>query len=595
MKQLTETMTYKEEAWDLDHLFKNITDPKVYDAAIAQIEQDTKTFENKKELLSEDISEDNFLELFQLYEKIIIPLAKIGSYAGLWSTENTQASEPRAMSNKVEQFGAQISNRLLFFTLWWRGLSEKTAERLMNVAGKDKYFFAKDRLFKPYTLSEKEEKILTLKDTTGASAVYKLYSLLTGRYLFEFEIDGKKEKITQEALTKYFKHPDPTIRKKAYEVLLKVYGNDAEILGDIYQSLVLDTNIDALHLRNYPSAISVMNKANDLDDNVVDTLLQVCKKNVATFQRFFKLKGKYLKLSKMTRYDVYAPFSAQEESHYTYDQAVTLVLDVFKRFSPEFHAEAKKVVDERHVHAKKTPNKRSGAFCSSTSVDITPYVLINYEGKIRDVSTLAHELGHAVHALLARKQTNFTWHADVPLAETASIFSETLLINELLKTASKEEKIKLLGDRLDDIYASVIRQIYFTLFEIQAHENIPKGATVEELSQLWLAGLKEHFGKDVAVADIFKHEWTRIPHIFETPFYCYGYAFANLLVLALYKQYEEEGESFVPTLIKILSYGGSKRIQDILLEAGIDVSKASFWEQGFRMIDEFIDELEALL
>jgi oligoendopeptidase F len=254
---------------------------------------------------------------------------------------------------------------------------------------------------------------------------------------------------------------------------------------------------------------------------------------------------------------------------------------------------AERVFEERHVDARTGAGKLSGAFCYSVVPDFTPYVLLNYTGEARDVATLAHELGHAVHAMMANDHSVFTFHSTLPLAETASVFGERLLSESLMAGEPKKAvKQGLLLAQLDDIYATVQRQAYFILFEKTAHEIIPQGATAQDVSEVYLTNLRQQFGTTVKVPNEFRWEWLTIPHIFGSPFYCYAYSIGNLLVLALYQKYKQQGAGFVPKYLNILAAGGSKSPAAILDEVGVDMCSENFWQSGFDTIKQMVEELE---
>ncbi|MYA27896.1 MAG: M3 family oligoendopeptidase, partial [Nitrospira sp. SB0666_bin_27] len=254
---------------------------------------------------------------------------------------------------------------------------------------------------------------------------------------------------------------------------------------------------------------------------------------------------------------------------------------------------AHRVFAERHIDAAPAPGKMGGAFCYSVLPSLTPYVLLNYSGDARDVATLAHELGHAVHSMMARHHSVHTFHATLPLAETASVFGEQLLSNALLADASAAKvKQRLLVSQLDDLYATILRQAYFVEFENQAHQLIAERTTSDRLAQTYLHLLKEQFGRSVAISKAFQWEWLTIPHIFRSPFYCYAYSFGNLLVLSLFQRYKKEGESFIPQYLELLSHGGSRSPQDMLGPLGIDLCQKSFWQAGFNRIKELVESLE---
>jgi oligoendopeptidase F len=312
------------------------------------------------------------------------------------------------------------------------------------------------------------------------------------------------------------------------------------------------------------------------------------------FHRFFKLKAKLLGVDRIRRYDIYAPI-AKSDKKFDYNDATRMVFESFEEFDPKIAEMAQRVFDQEHVDSEVRKGKRSGAFCWSVLPDMTPYVLLNYQGRARDMTTMAHELGHAIHAMLASHHTTFTFHSSLPLAETASTFGEMMLTDKLL-AEEKDEDVRrdILFKQMDDAFATILRQVYFALFERDAHAKIQENASVDELSALYMENLKEQFGDAVEISDEFKWEWVSIPHIYHTPFYVYAYAFGQLLVFSLYKQFKAEGDSFKPKYLKILSAGGSEAPAKILEEADIDIRSAEFWQGGFDVLSGMVDELEKL-
>jgi len=299
-------------------------------------------------------------------------------------------------------------------------------------------------------------------------------------------------------------------------------------------------------------------------------------------------------LEKLRRYDIYAPVS-QSSKEYSFRDATGLIMDSFEQFDPRFAEMAARVMKEKHLDSEVRKGKRSGAFCATITPELTPWVLINYQGRSDDVATLAHELGHAIHSMLASDHSVFTQHACLPLAETASTFGEMMLVDRLL-AEEKDENVRrdMLFRQVDDSYATIMRQSFFALFEKQAHQMTVDGASIDELSDAYYDNLKVQFGENIDVGDEFRWEWVSIPHIYHVPFYVYAYAFGQLLVLSLYKQYKTEGDSFKPKYIHILSTGGAQAPIQLLQDAGIDVSKPAFWQGGFDVVDELISQLEAL-
>jgi oligoendopeptidase F len=306
------------------------------------------------------------------------------------------------------------------------------------------------------------------------------------------------------------------------------------------------------------------------------------------------MKAGWLGLDRLRRYDIYAPLATSDRS-IPYGDAVQSVLETFDSFHPRFAQMAERVFAENHLDGEIRKGKRGGAFCSTVLPRFTPWVLVNYAGRVRDVATLAHELGHAVHSMLAEHHSILTQHASLPLAETASVFGEMLMTDRLLREEPDPlARRELLAAAVDDVYATVLRQAYFVLFEQEAHAAILAGRSVEDISEMYMGKLVEQFGDSVEIAPEFRYEWLSIPHIYQTPFYCYAYSFGQLLVLALYRRFQEEGEAFKPGYLRLLSYGGSARPEAILKEVGIDMTDRAFWQGGFDLVRERIDELEAI-
>jgi oligoendopeptidase F len=455
-----------------------------------------------------------------------------------------------------------------------------------------RYYLEKERLFKDHTLDEAEEKIINLKDVNGINAIVTLYDMITNKFVFDLEVEGEQKKLTRDELMVYVRDPSPEMRAAAYQEQFRVYQQEAAVLAQIYIHCVRDGVTENLNLRHFESPIAVRNLINDIPNQVVDTLLDVCAEQSPVFHRYFKLKAGWLNIPKLRRYDLYAPLRKKSDKKIEYSDAVEMVLDSFNEYSPEVAKLAQRVFDDGHIDAEIRPGKRGGAFCASVLPELTPWVLANYTREPRQVATLAHELGHAIHAMLAADHSILTFHSALPMAETASVFSEMLLTDCLLaEETDPDVRRDLLAEAIDDSYATILRQAYFVIFERDAHQMIADNKTPEELNQHYLANLAQQFGDSIDVSEDFQHEWICIPHIYHTPFYCYAYSFGQLLALSLYQQYKQEGASFTPKLLKILTYGGSASPNHILTEAGINMADPNFWRGGFRVIEGMVDEL----
>jgi len=588
------TKIYSPSRWKLDDLFPG-HDSKEMKAALKKLDTEVAAFEKWRKKLKATITTKDFRTILDQIEKNTRLASRIDQFAGLWFSEDTQNQEAQTFQAQVDQTMAELQNRTLFFSLWWKALPEKAAKRLLKAAGEEfEYWLRQIRNFKPYTLTESEEKIINLKDVTGAKALQNLYSAITDRYVFKVDVDGKTTENTRAELMKLVYSPNPDRRAGAYQELYRVYAADGPILGQMYQTLTRDWRSENLDLRKFSSPIAVRNLGNDIPDEVVDTLLGVSEENTRIFQRFFNMKAKLLGMQKLRRYDIYAPV-AKSDKQYDYNDAVNLTLECFDDFDPKMGTMARQIFDAGHVDSESRKGKRGGAFCSSADPALMPWVLLSYTGSARDVSTIAHEFGHAVHAMLARKHNVFSFHSSLPLAETASTFGEMLLVDRLLEE-EKDPNVRrdILFGKVDDAYATIMRQVYFALFERQAHDMISKGASVDELSAAYFATLKRQFGDSLEVGDEFKWEWVSIPHIYYYPFYVYAYSFGQLLVFSLYQQYKAEGAAFKPRYLELLSAGGSRSPEDLLKRAGVDIRDAAFWQGGYNVVSKMVDELEAL-
>ena len=588
-------MKYQPGIWDLTKLVKDPKSP-AFQKQIKELEKKAEIFEKIKSKLNPKISSSKFKNILQQVEEISENMSRIGGYASLSYSSNTQSDEATSLMSRMSKLGSEISNKILFFDLWWKiQVDDKNAKRLMKDAGELTEYLAHKRLFAKYALSEPEEKIINTLDVTGISALVKLYDKITNSYEYKMKIGSKNKVLTREELTNYVRSANPKIRETAYKTILGKYTENKGVIGEIYQNIVLNWRDEGIEIRGYKSPISMRNIGNDVDDKTIESLLAVCKKNSPVFQKFFVQKAKMLKMKKLRRYDIYAPATANiKEKNYTYDKSVKLVFESLGKFSSTLEDYARKVFNENHVDSEIRQGKRDGAFCSTLSPKTTPFVLVNFTGKSRDVFTLAHELGHAVHSQAAQDRSILVQDAPLPLAETASTFSELLLYDNLSDKISDDEKKIMLSEKIDDLYATILRQSFFTIFEVDAHKQIGDGTTIDEISKLYLQNLKKQFGNSVILSDDFAIEWSCIPHFYHTPFYCYAYSFGNLLALSLFQRYKKEGKDFVPAYLNILAAGGSKKPEKLLSEYGFDIRSPKFWQEGFDYVKEQVKALSSL-
>lgn len=600
-------MTYtslKVGSWKLTDLVKDPSGDE-FRRFLVSVETIVKQFEAKRKDLNPDISVADFENLVHSIEDISEKVSIARGYAHLRYYADTSSNEAAALATKMEKLASDIGNRLLFFDLWFKKEIDQTnAQRLIDsVQPVYREYLRHKRLLAEYALTEPEEKIINTMDVTGIRALVKIYDRMTSD--FEFTMDIKKGKKiiskifrTKEKMISLTRSPRSEEREAAYKALWQVYRKHSGVLGEIYRNIVIQWRDEGISMRGYKSPMSIRNIANDLDDTTVEALLAVCRRNSAIFQEYFREKAKMIGIKKLRRYDLYAPLSskAADQKRFTYGKAVDTVLKTFEDFDPQFRRFAERVFDEQHVDSAIRKGKRGGAFCHTISPRITPYVLLNFDGKARDVSTLAHEFGHAIHSMAAADKPIIVSDAPLPLAETASVFAEMLLNDKLAEKMSNKERRLLLAEQIDDMYATIMRQAYFTLFEVQAHSAIgERNATIDEISEIYLNNLKEQFSNSLTITPDFQWEWLYIPHFYHTPFYCYAYSFGNLLVLSLYQQYKLEGKSaFAPKYFNILSAGGSRKPEELLKDSGIDISREEFWQNGFDYVAEKVRQLKEL-
>ena len=564
--------------WNLDDILKI----KDFDKLLAEVEI---VFLKYKKLIAKPqakMSEKKFKEIIDFGEKLSKKLSRLGGLPGLILTTDTKNQQARLMETRVNNLSLKISEETIKFSHWMKGLGDpavaglddKNAKRLFGSIKDLEYSLDYSRKGAKYSLKENEEKIIMNKDTNLANAIDNLRELIQNEIKYKI---GKKTIKTQAELLDYVYSKKPKERREAYEQLLGKQKENIDKFFVIYQATVQDWVYET-KLRNYKSPISVRNFANEIDDEVVEVLMKVVEKNKKIFHRYFQAKAQKLGVKKLNRIDLYAPIE-EKQTKMDYEKGVKLVLETFEEFSPNFAKAAKTIIDNKHIDVYPGENKRSGAFCATLSNEIDPYIMLNYTGKLRDISTLAHELGHGVHSIYANGHYSSVQSANLPLAETASTLAELLVFEKFKK--------EMLWQKMGDMYATILRQTYFTLFEKEAHEAIQKGITEKDLSKMYLNNLKQQFGDAVEVPEMFQYEWSYVSHIFSTPFYCYAYSFGQLLALSLYGKYKKN-KSFLKNIEEILKAGGSKNPEKLLKKQGVNIRDESFWQEGFDIMNKWI-------
>lgn len=591
------TMDVNDVKWDLSKLYKG---PEAAELAedIEYVKKHSQRISRKFEGRINELSTEEFAELFTDVEKIYEITGKMMMYAYLFLSGDTSNPEANKLFSKIQDVASEVENNLVSLKLELARMPNELFEKQFKMPQLKDYahFVQKQREARKYFLSEAEEKLINIKNLTGREAFVKLYTEFTSSFRYEIEIDGEKKLLTRSEVDTLKRHPDPEIRKKAFEVLLTKLKENEIVLTNIYNSIVKDWVVESKK-RKYPSPISPRNVGNEISDEVVKSLIEVTTENNKLVHAYYRLKAKIMKKDKLKHSDIYAPLETTEKN-YTWKEAKDLVLKVMGEFDPKVEEIIREFFEGEYIHAPVLPNKRSGAFCYYVGPNVHPYVMVNFTGKQDDVLTLAHELGHGLHGVLSQTQNLLNYHTPLTMAEVASVFSEMLMIDYILNNmTNKDEKIAFIASQLEGMFATMNRQNMFTRFELKAHEKIEKQyQTFDELSSIYFEELKNMFGDSIDYFDFSGYEWAGIPHMFHTPFYCYAYDFAQLMVVALYEKYLEEGEPFKKKYLELLSSGGSDKPERLLEKVGVDLSDPAFWQKGFDFINRrFLKELQDLV
>lgn len=574
--------------WNLDDVLKK----EDFEKLLKELEREIEKTEEWWKKLDRNMKLEDFKAFLEYDEAVGKKFLRLGYLPELMESLNQKDNEARLMKTKGADLALKFSQKTRKISHWIKGLEvegkekldEENAKRLFKAIPALEYGLTYSRQAAKHTLSQKEEEIIDNKDVNVGSAVSDLRGLIEAEMVYNF---GKRKIKTQGELLKYVHDKSAKKREMAYRSLLTKQKEHIDKLFVIYQAVVKDWVYES-KLRGYSSSIGMRNFGNHVPDKAIETLLRVCREEKGVYHEFFKFKAKELRKKKLSRFDLYAPLSSKVNKVHKViklEEAKKLVLDSFAKFSPKFVEFTNEIFDKQHIDSHPRANKRSGAFCATVSPKIPPYILLNHTNTLRDVSTLAHELGHGIHSMYARHLPASAQHANLPLSETASTLGEMLLFEKMVKEESDPGiKKMLLAEKINDSYATILRQNYFVLFELEAHQRIAEGTTAKELCKIYLKNLKEQFGNSVKVDPIFRYEWLYIAHIFESPFYCYAYNFGELLSMSLYAQYKAAGESFVPKIEKLLTAGGSEDPNLLLRQIGVNIEDPDFWRGAFEIV-----------
>jgi oligoendopeptidase F len=577
--------------WDLKDLYPGRESAELK-AALAESESGSKQFRSRYEGKLASLSGADLAGAIRSYEEIQETLGRIMSYAYLdYCTDMTDAETGRFFQNMQETVNS-ISTELLFFALELNRIEEADLEKKLKDPSLAHYgpWLRDTRAFRPYQLSDEVEKLLHEKSVAGRSAWTRLFDETMAELRFPI---GGKELSNAEALH-LLSESDPAMRKEAAKSLGKVFGENGRIFALITNTLAKDKEIED-RWRGFKRPISSRNLGNFVEDEVVDALIAAVRASYPNLShRYYKLKAKWFGVETMPYWDRNAPMPDESERSFTWPEAQDTVLKAYAAFSPDMAAVGKRFFDNRWIDAPVKASKAPGAFAHPTVPSVHPYLLLNYLGKPRDVMTLAHELGHGVHQVLAGPQGALMSDTPLTLAETASVFGEMLTFQAMLKAETDPKRRKaMLAAKVEDMLNTVVRQIAFVEFERRLHDERRKGEmTAEKISELWMSVQGESLGPAIRFEDEYRWYWTYIPHFIHTPFYVYAYAFGDCLVNSLYAVYQGAQAGFAEKYLDMLRAGGTKRHKELLAPFGLDASDPAFWGKGLSMIAGFIDQLE---
>lgn len=578
--------------WDLSDLYNSIDDPALENDKEQVVEQ-AKSFASQYKGNVADLDEEQMKQALEDYEQILETIGKFGSYAHLiWST-NTNDPKYGKLMQEANELSSEIHQMLVFFDVEWLGSDDKRAQKLIDSDTLEHYrhYLETSRRYKDHVLSEKEEQVLSAKKVTGRSAWNRYFDETMGAARFELD----DEELTQQQVLSKLHDPDRDLRKRAHQSLTDTFEDHSRTLTFIFNTLLADKHTDD-KLRGYDRWISSRNLANEIEDDTVETLINSVTGNYSLVHRFYDLKRELLGYDELFDYDRYAPILENEET-IQWTEAKEMVLDSYSDFHPQMGKITAEFFDNNWIDAALKPGKRGGAYSASTVPSVHPYVFMNFNGKVRDVQTLAHELGHGVHQYLSREQGAL--QADTPLttAETASVFGEMLVFQKLMrKLDDPKEKLALLIGKIDDSMATVFRQVSMNRFEnaMHTHRREKGELTTEDFSALWRETQEAVYGDSVTLTDEYNLWWSYIPHFLHTPGYVYAYAFGELLVLALYQEYTRSKNGFSDKYIEMLRAGGSDWPENIVGKLGLDITQPDFWDNGLTAIEEMIQQAEKL-
>ena len=583
----------QEVAWDLDPLVDG-EGPEGADRLLAEADERAARFAEAHAGRIAELDGPGLASAMAEVETIVDLIGRAGSYAMLRFSVDTADHANGALLARVQEKATAVETKLVFFELEWAALDDARVDELLAADGLQttRHHLRTLRRYRPHLLSEPEEKLMTEKALTGRDAWTRLFSELTSA--IRVDLPDADEGVPLDVALSRLMAPDRELRRTTAEAVNVALEPGLRTRAYLFNTLLQDKSVDD-RLRSYPSWIASRNLANEASDESVHALLETVRANYDLPQRWYRLKAQLLGVDRLLDYDRMSSV-ADEEVAVDWPDATELVLTSFHDFSPTLGDLAQRFFDERWIDAPVRPNKRGGAFCAYTTPTVHPFVLLNYTSRRRDVLTLAHELGHGLHAALARPRGPLEQHTPLTVSETASVFGETLVFRRLLDAAdTPQSRLALLAENIEGSIATVFRQTAMNRFEELVH-TARRGEgelSVDRFGELWHQSQAELLGDAVEITDGYRMWWSYVPHFIGTPGYVYAYAYGQLLALSVYRRYLEEGEEFVPRYLELLAAGGSRSPEDLAAIAGLDLADPSFWAKGLDLVRDQLEAAEA--
>lgn len=521
-------------------------------------------------------------------------LGRCGSYAMLRFSTDTADPQRGAMLQLVQERATEIETRLLFFELEWAALEDERAEQLLGDEALEfcAHYLRSARRYRPHLLSEPEERILTEKAIASQAAWARLF----GELVAAVRVEVADEQLPLDVALSRLQSPDRALRRSVAEAVSAALEPGLRTRAFIFNTLVHDKAVDD-RLRHYPHWLAARNLANEASDESVMALITAVRGRFSIPQRWYRLKAQLLGVERIADFDRSAPV-LEEEITFSFPEARELVLDTYASFAPEAGRVTRRFFDERWIDAPVRPHKRGGAFCAYTVPGVHPYVMLNFTARRRDVLTMAHELGHGLHAALAQPRGVFHQHTPLTLAETASVFGEQLVLGRMLESvAGDDARLSLLAEQLEGAIATVFRQMAMNRFEHLVHTRRRNEGelSVDRICEAWVESQTELFGDAVQITDGYRTWWSYVPHFINTPGYVYAYAYGQLLALSVYGRFREQGPGFAPDYLSLLAAGGSRSPEDLGAMVGIDLADPGFWDSGLDIIESMLHAAEELV